>query len=351
LFDDETLVFTPKGDVVSLPAGSNTIDFAYAIHSAVGNKMVGAKVNGSIVPIDYVLETGQIVEVLTSSASKGPSRDWLKMVRSAEARNKIRQFFKKEMRGENILIGKYEVDREFRRYGRPFSESQKEEIIRNIAERLLLPETEDVYNNIGYGGFSISKISSKLKEEFDRVVNPLSPEDILQKAQEQQKKLERRPITPKSQSVIIDSVKGCDVKFAKCCNPLPGDSIIGFITKGHGISIHKYDCKNVVDGLKHSEEKDRWVVASWAEAVEKHEYGDFEASLNIYASYSQKLIADVTMALSDMKVAIVSLKARENGDDMILNVVLKCSNIEHLKNIIKNLKKVSTVRDVSRGKN
>jgi len=254
------------------------------------------------------------------------------------------------MRSENILIGKYEIDKELRRYGRPFTEAQKEEIVKNIAERMFMADADDMYNNIGYGGLAISKISTKLRDEFDRVVNPLTPEEALQKAQEQQKKLERRPPVPKSQSVIIDSVKGCDVKFAKCCNPLPGDSIIGFITKGYGISVHKYDCENVVTGLKRPEDKDRWVVASWAESVEKHEYGDFEASLNIYASYSQKLIADVTMALSDMKVAIVALQAKENGDDMILRVVLKCSNIEHLKNIIKNMKKLHSVRDVTRGK-
>lgn len=350
MFDDETFVFTPKGDVVSLPAGSNTIDFAYAIHSAVGNKMVGAKVDGKIVPIDYVLENGQIVEILTSSASKGPSRDWLKLVRSAEARNKIRQFFKKERRTENITIGENEVDRELRRYGRPFTEAQKDEIVKNVAERMSMPDVEDLYNNIGYGGLPVSKIASKLRDEFERVVNPVTIEETLQKAAEQQKKLERKTYVPKSQSVIIDSVKGCAVKFAKCCNPLPGDSIIGFITKGYGISIHKYDCENVIAGLKRPEDKDRWVVASWTDSIEKQQFGDFEASLNIYASYSQKLIADVTLALSDMKVAIVSLKANENGDDMILRVVLKCSNIEHLKNIIKNMKKLQGVRDVARGK-
>ena len=187
MFDDETFVFTPKGDVVSLPAGSNTIDFAYAIHSAVGNKMVGAKVDGKIVPIDYVLENGQIVEILTSSASKGPSRDWLKLVRSAEARNKIRQFFKKERRTENITIGENEVDRELRRYGRPFTEAQKDEIVKNVAERMSMPDVEDLYNNIGYGGLPVSKIASKLRDEFERVVNPVTIEDTIQKEAEQQK--------------------------------------------------------------------------------------------------------------------------------------------------------------------
>lgn len=167
LFEDETFVFTPKGDVVSLPNGATPIDFAYAIHSAVGNKMVGAKVNGNIVPIDYKLQTGQIVEVLTSAASKGPSRDWLKIVRSGEARNKIRQYFKREMRQENIQVGKTEVDRELRRFGRNYTEAQKEEIVRNVAARLSL-EVEDFYNNIGYGGLSVSKLTTKLRDEFTR---------------------------------------------------------------------------------------------------------------------------------------------------------------------------------------
>lgn len=350
-FDDETFVFTPNGDVVSLPAGSNPIDFAYAIHSAVGNSMIGAKVNGSIVPIDYVLQNGQIVEILTSSASKGPSRDWLKMVRSGEARNKIRQYFKKEMRSENILLGKYEVDRELRRYGRTFTEAQKEEIVKNIAERMKMTDSDDLYNNIGYGGIAIGKLSAKFKDEFDRVVNPVSPEEAAQKAAEKlAHKAERHPSADKSQSVIIDSVSGCEVKFAKCCNPVPGDSIIGFITKGYGVSIHKYDCENVASGLKHSEDKDRWVVASWAEDVGKREFGDFEASVNVYAAYSQHIVADITVSLSDLKVALNSLSIRENGDDVIIHLVLKCSNIDHLKNIIRSLKKIEGVRDVARGK-
>ena len=177
LFEDETFVFTPKGDVINLPNGSNCIDFAYAIHSAVGNKMVGAKVNGNIVPIDYVLQNGQIVEVLTSASSKGPSRDWLKLVRSGEARNKIRQYFKKEMRAENIVIGKYEVERELKRYGRHFSEAQKNEIVKNVSSRIGLPTADDLYNNIGYGGISVSKLAAKFKDEFDRTVSPLTPEE------------------------------------------------------------------------------------------------------------------------------------------------------------------------------
>ena len=345
LFEDEIFVFTPKGDVVSLPKGSTPIDFAYSIHSAVGNKMIGAKVNGNIVPIDCQLENGQIVEVLTSAASKGPSRDWLKIVRSAEAKNKIRQYFKKEMRTENIAVGKMEVERELKRYGRSFTESQKDEVVKNIAERMCLADVDDFYNNIGYGGIAVSKISAKLKDEFDRIVAPAVTEAP---KTEKEHISDGRLRVNKAQSVIVDSVAGCEVKFAKCCNPLPGDSIIGFITKGFGVSIHKYDCPNAQNGLKRPDEKDRWVVASWSEKAEKQEYGAFEAVLNIYSAYSPKMVADVTVCLSDMRVAVTSIQTRENGDDMILTVGLKCSNIDHLKNIIGGLKKLKNVRDVER---
>lgn len=344
LFEDEIFVFTPKGDVISLPKGSTPIDFAYSIHSAVGNKMIGAKVNGNIIPIDYQLENGQIVEVLTSTSSKGPSRDWLKIVRSGEARNKIRQYFKREMRAENIAVGKLEVERELKRHGRSFTEAQKDEIVKNISERMCLTDVDDFYNNIGYGGIAVSKISAKLKDEFDRVGSPsqdaIKPDKDIQTS--------ARSSVSKAQAVIVDSVSGCEVKFAKCCNPLPGDSIIGFITKGFGVSIHKYDCPNAQNGMRKPEEKDRWVVASWSEKAEKQEYGAFEAVLNIYAAYSPKMIADVTVCLSDMRVAVTSVQTKENGADMILTVGLKCSNIDHMKNIIGGLKKLKNVRDVAR---
>ena len=184
LFEDETFIFTPKGDVISLPYGSNTIDFAYSIHSQVGNKMVGAKVNGVIVPIDTVLQTGQICEIVTSASSKGPSRDWLKLVKTSEAKNKIRQWFKKEKREENIAEGKNEIDKELKRYGRPFTESQKNEVVENVAKRAGFLDVDDFYNNIGYGGMSVSKFSAKLKDEFDRIVKVEeekheSPQDVI----------------------------------------------------------------------------------------------------------------------------------------------------------------------------
>ena len=342
--DPDEFVFTPKGDVINLPNGSNCIDFAYAIHSAVGNKMVGAKVNGNIVPIDYVLQNGQIVEVLTSASSKGPSRDWLKLVRSGEARNKIRQYFKKEMRAENIVIGKYEVERELKRYGRHFSEAQKNEIVKNVSSRIGLPTADDLYNNIGYGGISVSKLAAKFKDEFDRTVSPLTPEEPKQERRRDKRdeKLEH--------SVIIDSVSGCQAKFAKCCNPLPGDSIIGFITRGYGVSIHRYDCPNAMQGLKDPHEKDRWVVASWTPKALDRAFGsEFEAALSIYVDYKPSILADITVALTDMKVAVTSVSVKENDGNGMIVAVVRSSGVEHLRGVMNGLKRVDGVRDVVRG--
>ena len=297
-------------------------------------------------PIDSILENGQIVEVITSSSSKGPSRDWLKIVRSGEARNKIRQYFKKEMRAENIVVGKTEIDRELKRYGKSYSEAQKTEIVTNVASRIGLPDSDDLYNNIGYGGLSVSKIAAKLKDEFTRVVCP--PEPVEEVTLPEKTVVSTGRIT-NSQSVIIDSVSGCEVKFAKCCNPLPGDSIIGFITKGYGVSIHKYDCPNAQAGLQKPEDKDRWVVASWSTQVEKREVGKFDAVLNVYAQYSSALFADVSMQLKNMSVDVISMSAKENLGNCLLTVVIKCSNIDHLHSIMSQLRKVPNVRDVTRG--
>lgn len=347
LFEDEIFVFTPKGDVVNLPCNSTPIDFAYAIHSAVGNKMVGAKINGNIVPIDCKLQTGQIVEVLTSTVSKGPSRDWLKIVRTSEARNKIRQYYKKEKRSENIALGKMEIERELKRYGKSFSEAQKKEIVGNIATRIGLNDADDLYNNIGYGGLTVSKIAMKLRDEFERVISPETAHDSVKQPQLQRS----TKLYSDSQSVIIDSVENCEVKYAKCCSPIPGDTIIGFITKGHGVSVHKFDCPNAVTGMNDPEQSDRWIVASWndrAVSPEKHT-GNYDALITIYAMYNKTLLADVTLALTDMNVAVSSISIFRKGDNCSVEASLKCSNIEHLKSIMAGLKRLKNVTDVIRG--
>ena len=349
IFHDETFVFTPKGDVIALPQGATVIDFAYAIHSAVGNKMVGAKINGMIVPIDRVPQNGEIVEILTSSATKGPSRDWLKIVKTSEARTKIRQWFKKEKRSENIMMGKASVDGEFKRYAYACTEAQKNEILTNVSSRIGFNSVDDLYNTLGYGGLPLSKIAHKLKDEFDRVVKTDIEEEIITDAA--QVKVADKPHNIKSDSgIIVDGEYGCMVKFAKCCNPLPGDSVVGFVTKGYGISIHKADCPNVVEGMQNPANSDRWVEAHWELPVAGARNSVYEALIQIYAYNTITLIADITGALADMKVSILQINSQKRSNErIIINLKISCKNIEHYKSIVSRLKDLSGVESVTRG--
>ncbi len=360
IFEDETFVFTPKGDVVTLPNGATPIDFAYNIHSAVGNSMIGAKINGMIVPIDTVLETGQIVDVITSSASKGPSRDWLKIVKTAEAKNKIRQWFKKEKRDENIIEGKNEVDRLLKRFGRSYTEQQRNEIVANVAKRIGLAATDDFYNNIGYGGMSVSKHEGKLKDEFDRIVKVEISEaqqknieaQNLERIRIAEKNRQREKALGASQSVIVESIDNCQVRFAKCCNPLPGDKIIGFVTRGFGVSVHKYDCPNAIAGIDKESEKDRWISVRWARsAVENSDKNKgFEALLTIYANNSLKVISNITEMFTELRVPVHALNTRLSGkDNLVINITVTTKSTEHINVIVQKIKKIPDIIDVQRG--
>ncbi len=348
IFHDETFVFTPKGDCISLPLGSTVIDFAYAIHTVIGNKMIGAKINGMIVPITSVPENGQIVEILTSSGAKGPSRDWLKIVKTGEARNKIRQWFKKERRTENIEVGREEVEKELRRNGRPYTEAEQNEIVTNVARRMGIQEANDLYNTIGYGGLSITKIAGRLRDEFDRVVKVTTPVEPMQASQV---KTVEKPKNLKSNSgIIVDGESGCMVKCAKCCNPLPGDDIIGFITKGYGISIHKKDCPNAIEGQKNQENAERWVSAMWESDPVSNTTALYEASILVLADNSITLIADVTGALADMKVSIMQINAQKRPDDsQSIQLTVGCKNVGHFRSIVSRLQSIPAVRSVTRG--
>lgn len=341
IMHDEVFIFTPKGDIVTLSQGSTVIDFAYAIHSEVGNKMVGAKINGMIVPIDTVPQNGEIVEIITSSGSKGPSRDWMKIVKTGEARNKIRQWFKRERRAENISVGKADIEKELKRIGRPYSEDQKNEILSNIGKRIGILDVEDLYNTIGYGGLQVSKISTRLKDEFDRVVK--FEEEPLQTVE--QLVVQKHKKT--TGGVIVDGIDGLSVKFSKCCNPLPGDRIIGFITKGYGISIHNQSCRNVISGLNNPEYSNRWVNARWETA--NAQSNDFEAQIRILAQSDIRLIADITMALADMKVSLLSISTKQRDDCTVVEVLISCKNLEHFKSIVSKLRSVPKVESVERG--
>lgn len=344
IFSDETFVFTPRGDVIALPQDSNCIDFAYSIHSAVGNRMVGAKVNGKIVPIDQVLNNGEIVEIITSSTTKGPSRDWLKIAKTSEAKAKIRQWFKKEKRDENIVAGKDEIVAELKRYGK-YTPDQFDEIATNTAARSGMGSADDLFNMIGYGGLSIAKISVRLRDEYDRVVSHKEEEAITDISQIQ---TVSAPSKNRGTDVIVDGQEGCFVKFAKCCNPLPGDSIVGFITKGFGISVHKHDCPNIIADLEKN--KDRIVNVEWRRGITSSKTDNYEALLQIFAEDRISMFADISMALADMRVSITQVNTQRKKDGgTIINVSVSCKNLQHLHSIVSRLKSIKGIYDIQRG--
>ena len=350
IFHDETFVFTPKGDVIQLPQGSTVIDFAYAIHTAVGNKMIGAKINGMIVPIDRVPQNGEIVEIITSSGTKGPSRDWLKIVKTGEARNKIRQWFKKEKRADNIVVGKSMIEAEFKKFGRACTEAQRSEVVLATAVRIGYNSAEDFYNAIGYGGISVSKITSKLRDEFDKVVKPEIAEEP--PVTEETIQVVEKPKNLKSDSgIIVDGASGCMVKFAKCCNPLPGDKVIGFITKGYGISIHKCDCPNVLEAqAREGDDKTRWVEAHWDNGGIANRTSQYEAMLQVFADDSIGVLADVSAALADMRVSILQVNTSKRQDEKVMiNLKISCKNTEHYSSIVARIKNIKSVINVTRG--
>ena len=351
IFRDEVFVFTPKGDVIALPQGATVIDFAFAIHSAVGNKMIGAKINGMIVPIDRVVENGEIVEVLTSSVSKGPSRDWLNIVKTSEARSKIKQWFKKETRVEIISLGRSIVEGEFRKQHLKLDEQERGEVITAIAQRIGFASADDLYNGVGYGGISISKLSNKIKEESARFTVPESETVEVTEEQLVQKTLAKPKNLKSNSGIIVDGESGCQVKFAKCCNPLPGDEVIGFVTKGYGISIHKKDCPNVIEGMKKEENSDRWKVARWeASDGQDSSRNVYEALLQLFTEDRVGMLADVAVALADMKVAILQVNSqkRTNGR-CIISLKISCKNIDHYNSIVARLRSLDGVDSVGRG--
>lgn len=350
LYQEEVYVFTPKGDLITLPQDSTMIDFAYSIHSAVGNRMTGAKINGMIVPIDKSPQNGDVIEIITSQNTKGPSRNWLSVVKTSEARNKIRQWFKKEKRSENIELGVSMVEAELRKFGRTPTAAMREEILTALAERLGMNSRDDLCSALGYGGVSISKISVKLRDEFDKRVKPVEEVDPTQKTEQLLREGKKRRAA--NGGILIDGDVDCQVKFARCCNPLPGDSIIGFITKGYGISIHKRDCPNVLSNLTKEENKDRFVKAEWdGSSSGKNSENGYEALMSIRAANnSLTLVNGITSALLEMHVTLVqmSTQPQQNGT-IIVNLSVLCKNLDHYSSIVSRLKNLKDVESVTRG--
>ena len=337
LVPEEVFVFTPKGDVFNLPMGATVIDFAYAIHSAVGNKMIGAKVDGRIVPLDYQVKTGEIVEVLTSSQpGKGPSRDWLNIVKTSQARAKIRQWYKKERRDENIAEGKAEVEKEFKRNFIRLAEPEYTEFIKKIAERQHCTSIEDFYAAIGYGGISLMHMMPKIKEDYVKMTKAEEP--VINIAPVKKR-------TKSTEGVVVEGIDNCLIKFSRCCNPLPGDNIIGFITRGHGVSIHTRNCPNVPADISKAGEPDRWVVAYWDTNIRE----DFKCTLQISCLNRIGLFADVSSLLANMHIMINDISTRNTKDGRtLIMLTVSVNGVEHLNSLTAKLSKISGVLSVER---
>lgn len=334
VFTDEVYVFTPKGKVLNLPVGSTTVDFAYAIHSAVGNKCIGAKVNGKIVPLNTVLNTGDIVEILTTNSGKGPSRDWIKFVKTASARTKIRQYFKKEMKEENIKRGKDMLEREAKRRGYNLSELLSTAGLNYIMNRYTLSSIDDLYASVGFGGLTTNQIIVKLIDYFKR--------DLLSKNPVAE--IKTTSTTGKSSSGNGVLIRGYDdflVRLSHCCNPVPGDKIVGYVSRGRGVSVHCVDCPNVKNM-----EPERLIEAKWDDVISQN----FLASLKIYCENKSGILAAVTTIISNMKISITGAFARSDNDNGTaeITVMLEVKSTDQVEDVIKKLKTLPEVIDVHR---
>ena len=337
LLPEEVFAFTPKGDVINLPTGATCIDFAYAIHSAVGNRMVGCKVNNRMVPIDHIVSTGEIIEVILGPADKGPSRDWLKIVRTSEAKSKIRNWFKKMRREENIQQGRDALARELRREMIIIPDDQLDEFISSCCRRLRQNNAEELYAAIGYGGITIANCLPKLKEEWQKRKSEEGKNEQLAKVD-----LSKVHATD---GVVVEGFDNTPIKFAKCCSPLPGDPIVGFITRGFGVSIHKQSCVNAISSMKDPTNAPRWVKAYWADSVKD----SYKAGLEIVALDRNELLRDVLSALADIRVPIYTMNARQvENNCAVVSLTIGINNTEHLNRVVARLSKVKDVLKVTR---
>lgn len=349
VFQDDTFIFTPKGDVINLAQGSTVIDFAYAIHSGVGNSMIGAKINGRIVPIDTVPKTGDILEIITSSSSKGPSRDWLKIAKTSSARSKIRSFFKKERRPDNIIAGKGIVESEFRRFAPHATEQQRIDTMTAISQRMGYMTLDDMYNDLGYGGLSYSKIEIKVRDEYERSFGRSDASEQGDDIAIDQIKLSTPKKVKSNGGVIVDGLEGCLVKFAKCCAPLPGDAIIGFITRGHGVSVHHANCQNVITGRENPEYNGRWVNAYWSDEKE-HSSALYEAQLGIMIFDRAGILSEIIAVFSDMKVQLLQINTNNVSEtEILISLKISCKNVDHYRSIVSRLRSIDGVQDIRRG--
>ena len=351
MFADEVFVFTPNGDVQNLPAGATPIDFAYAIHSAVGNRMIGAKVNNRIVTLDHVLKNGDIVEILTSKNAKGPSRDWVKIAKSTEARSKIRQWFKKERREENIANGRSAFDAELRHCGIAMKEVLDPEFLPVLLKKVAYPSLDDLYAAIGYGGFTAQKAVSRIQGELQRRQQQRLQEQMALEAAAENREEAKPADTPKQpktvkseQGIIVEGLDNCLVKFSKCCSPVPGDEIVGFITRGYGVSVHRADCPNA-SPEKRKAQPDRWIRVSWGSDTND----SYPTSIEVVCKDRLNLLLDISSALSSTKTFVLGLNTRSTEDGFaIIRIEVRIQDSTQLANLMNKLHQISGVLKVNR---
>ena len=348
MFADEVFVFTPRGDVINLPAGATPIDFAYNIHSAVGNHMVGAKVNGRLVPFDTRLKNGDIVEVVTSQSAHGPSRDWVKIARSSNARSKIRQWFKRERRDENIVNGRASFESELKRCGVTLKELTAEENLPGILKKLSFKSLDDMYAAIGYGGVTSLKLIGRLREDVQRILHQHQAERQAEVPVEGQPEV-TRPAVPvrehSEQGIVVQGLSNCLVKFSKCCSPVPGDEIVGFITRGYGVSVHRKDCPNADPARRPPEEAGRWIKVSWGGKTRE----SYRTNLQVVSKDRPNLLVDISTILSAAKVHVSSLNARSTADGFaLISLAVDVSDSQQLQAVMRRLEQISGVMRVTR---
>lgn len=340
MFSDEVFVFTPKGDVKSLPAGATPIDFAYAIHSAVGNRMTGAKVNGKIVPLDTALQNGDIVDIITTH-SHGPNLDWLKICKTSQARNKINQWFKKENRDENIAKGKEQLEKELKKNMVPLSMLEDKKFIEPLLKKYGFNELDELFAGLGFGSTNANKFITRLKTECrkklleDQVIKPVEvvPSTV------------KTTTKPNQSGVVVEGIDNCLIRFSHCCNPVPGDKIVGYVTRGRGVAIHRADCINMIHASSHEEETHRLIPVCWAGEQES----SFLSTLSVTASDRNQLLLDVMGAVSEMKVSLTNVNARTGKNNLaIIEITMEILNTDQLNRTIAKLKQVDGVISVVR---
>ena len=352
MFADEVFVFTPNGDVQNLPAGATPIDFAYAIHSAVGNRMVGAKVNNRIVTLDHVLKNGDIVEIMTSKNAKGPGRDWMKIAKSSEARSKIRQWFKKEKKEENIVNGRSAFEWELKHCGLSMKDVTDPDLLPTLLKKVAYPTLEDMYAAIGYGGFSAQKAVSRMQGEIIRLNKQHQQEQLLAEAADPSKQTKEEPRVQavkkvkSEQGIIVEGLDNCLVKFSKCCTPVPGDEIIGFITRGYGVSVHRCDCPNATEEKRNApDQAGRWIKVSWGTDTNEN----YPTIIECLCKDRTNLLLDISAALSTTKTYVLGINTRNTEDGYaVCRLEIRIRDGQQLQALMNKLNQISGVLSVTR---